>query len=402
MGPDDTVYSYGDTYDPTACNGIDAFGRPNFHLAPTGAFPRCTNEWGLFDINGNLWEQIAGGTDMTVRGGAYNCSDSASLHRCRYPSGSFTPSARGFRCCLTPAATEPDSGAEEQGMQDGAPGGDGGSCAGDEQASNPSASDAPTTEPDADSGPEGDSGPSPSDTAGDPGGCPDDMVPSAAACVDRYEASRPDATATSAGVDNSHATSRPGVLPWYVNPMSAEALQQFAIACSAAGKRLCTAGEWLDSCEGPAGTTYAFGNSFDPLTCNSVDSYCQTCCDILGDVPSCPTGGNCGYSAELSTSPYTPETCFITAEYGRSSCHVCFHVMPTGSFAECTDAYGAYDVNGNVWEAVPVSTSVDARGYQVRGGAFNCGNPTQRFRCDFNATWSALYAGFRCCRDRGP
>jgi hypothetical protein len=53
--------------------------------------------------------------------------------------------------------------------------------------------------------------------------------------------------------------------------------------------------------------------------------------------------------------------------------------------------------NGNVWEVVP---SGDSRGYQVRGGAFNCGAPSQRFQCDYNAGWNDLYAGFRCCQDR--
>ncbi len=110
-GPDDTVYSYGDTYQPTACNGIDAFGRSSFHLMPTGSFPSCTNEWGLFDINGNLWEHVHGGENATVRGGAYNCGDSAAFHRCDYVPGNWTPSARGFRCCMTPENSEtPDAG----------------------------------------------------------------------------------------------------------------------------------------------------------------------------------------------------------------------------------------------------------------------------------------------------
>jgi hypothetical protein len=109
-GSQRTAYSYGNTYDPTACNGIDTFGRSQFHLMPTGAFSACVSEWGAFDLNGNLWEHVSGGSDQTVRGGAYNCSDSAALHRCDYVPGSWTPSARGFRCCLSPAAaTDPNS-----------------------------------------------------------------------------------------------------------------------------------------------------------------------------------------------------------------------------------------------------------------------------------------------------
>jgi hypothetical protein len=93
------VYAYGNTYDPTACNGIDAFGRNAFHLTPTGSFPRCVSPEGAYDLNGNLWEHVNGGSDFTVRGGAFNCSDSATLHRCDYIPGSWAPLARGFRCC---------------------------------------------------------------------------------------------------------------------------------------------------------------------------------------------------------------------------------------------------------------------------------------------------------------
>lgn len=115
-GPDRSVYAYGNVYDPQACNGIDAFGREAFHLAATGSFPRCASAWGAFDLNGNLWEHLAGGSDQSVRGGAYNCSDSAALHRCDYVPGSWAPSARGFRCCLAPASAI-DGGAQVHAMR---------------------------------------------------------------------------------------------------------------------------------------------------------------------------------------------------------------------------------------------------------------------------------------------
>jgi formylglycine-generating enzyme required for sulfatase activity len=99
-GLEKTVYAYGSSYSPTTCNGIDAFGGYTFHVAPTGSFPGCTNAWGVFDMNGNVWEHVAGGTDTTIRGGAYNCSDSVTYHRCDYIPTIWTPSAKGFRCCV--------------------------------------------------------------------------------------------------------------------------------------------------------------------------------------------------------------------------------------------------------------------------------------------------------------
>lgn len=148
-GPDNAVYAYGNTYDPGTCNGIDAFGRSNFHLAPTGSFPQCTNEWGLFDINGNLWEHVSGGSDQTVRGGAYNCGDSAALHKCDYVPGDWSPSARGFRCCLTPVSTTDDGGrtdADGAYLDGGDPSpSDGGGCVGEEDGGEPDGGDSGDT-----------------------------------------------------------------------------------------------------------------------------------------------------------------------------------------------------------------------------------------------------------------
>lgn len=205
--------------------------------------------------------------------------------------------------------------------------------------------------------------------------CPEDMalVPlgnGKGVCMDRWEASRADATADSAGVSEV-ASSRPGVIPWYVTTMSLAALDAFEAGCKAAGKRLCSKEEWFEACNGPDNTVYFFGNTWDPEVCNCVDTFCDDWCLEKGISP-CNTNENCGYQ------------------------YYCFHVVPTGTFPNCTNAYGLFDVNGNVWEVVPVNNE---RGYEVRGGAFNCGNPSVRLRCDFNAGWDQLYAGFRCCKD---
>ena len=111
QGPARTVYAYGDTYQKKVCNGIDAFDNWQFHLETTGSFPGCMNKWGIFDMNGNVWEHTAGGTGMTIRGGAYNCSDSRTLHRCDYIPGNWTPTAQGFRCCADGVPVTVDAGA---------------------------------------------------------------------------------------------------------------------------------------------------------------------------------------------------------------------------------------------------------------------------------------------------
>jgi len=204
--------------------------------------------------------------------------------------------------------------------------------------------------------------------------CPCDMVPVGARyCIDRYEASRADATSTHPGLDESHATSRAGVLPWMASPMTADRFFEFQAACEAAGKHLCGREEWFAACSGPApGTTYVYGNTFDREVCNCVDTFCDDYCAESGIPPeSCDTGTNCGY------------------EYR------CFRAVPTGTFPACTNRYGSLDMNGNAWEVVP--SDADPRGYEIRGGAFNCASPAVRLRCAYNADWDDLYAGFRCC-----
>ncbi len=122
IGQQESVYSYGDDYNPTTCNGIDTYcycdvgpcatadpcpyphcwgtcGAPPLHLDLTGSNPGCTNSYGVFDMNGNIWEHVLGGDNTTIRGGAYNCGDSEAYHRCDYIPGTWSPSARGFRCC---------------------------------------------------------------------------------------------------------------------------------------------------------------------------------------------------------------------------------------------------------------------------------------------------------------
>jgi len=177
--------------------------------------------------------------------------------------------------------------------------------------------------------------------------CPEEMVPvrtaSGSYCIDRWEASRPDATASAFGIDPSYATSRPDVLPWPW--MSARVtLADARAACTAAGKRLCNAAEWVGACRGPDDTEYSYGDTYDPLICNGIDTF--------------GAGG--------------------------------FHYTPTGSFPGCTNEYGVFDINGNVWEMADDGL--------VRGGAYNCIDSRTLHMCSFTIDPMRVNAiGFRCC-----
>lgn len=176
--------------------------------------------------------------------------------------------------------------------------------------------------------------------------CPDGMVSiEDTYCIDAYEASKPDATATSEGSDTSRAESKAGVRPWRIGDNNAGA----QAACEAAGKRLCTAAEWEFSCHGVNNTVYGYGDTYDPAICNGLDTF-----------------GNPG-----------------------------FHIMPTGSFPGCTNGWGVYDMSGNLWEH-----TADGSGRTVRGGAFNCVDSAGNHRCSYVPTsWTPSAMGFRCCAD---
>ena len=127
--------------------------------------------------------------------------------------------------------------------------------------------------------------------------------------------------------------------------------------------------------------SYIYGNTFDPEVCNSVDTYCDNYCAENGiPLEECNTNTNCGYSCGSAGDDVD-----------------CFHIDPSGSHTACTNVFGTFDVNGNVWEVVP--SEEDPRGYEVRGGAFNCASAQTGFNCNYNADWTSLYAGLRCCKD---
>jgi len=430
-GKDKTEYAYGDQYEPKTCNGIDAFEAPEiFHLAPTGSFPDCHNGWGVYDLNGNVWEHTQKGSGKTVRGGAFNCSDSAKLHKCDYIPGNWTPAALGFRCCATPQrerdseyidndagigdvgnnddssqdqfvdggvvvdyAAEEESSFDEGGItEDENTGSDGGpgdtSLDSDSGLSDDLVEDGGTTNDggtgdttlDSDSGLLDDlveDGLTDSITTDSNVKCPPDMALVNNFCIDLYEASRSDATENHIGNDTSGAYSRPGVIPWF--PVTRAIAQK---ACAAAGKRLCKSQEWLGVCQGSKSSNYSYGDKYDPAVCNGIDKYCYchqgSACQ---NVTSCPYP-HCYHQASSSGNP-------------SGGCGANFHVDPTGNSPNCASDYGVYDLNGNVWEVVDHGDNKE----HFRGGAYNCYNSEQLHRCDYDADWGPSAKGFRCCKD---
>ncbi len=201
-------------------------------------------------------------------------------------------------------------------------------------------------------------------------GCPGGMASiNDLFCIDRYEASRPDATTASTGSDESRATSRSGVQPWKVTTKS-----EAETACEAAGKRLCTEDEWYTTCIGPSETAYAYGDEYEPTTCNGIDANCD-CHGSTNEDCACDDHGG----------PYAG--CYY-------DCGGSYGMEVTANRSGCTNSYGVWDINGNLWEYVESSAE-----YPVRGGAYNCGDSASYHRCDYEPGWNPSARGFRCCHD---
>ncbi len=169
------------------------------------------------------------------------------------------------------------------------------------------------------------------------------MIESLWVCIDRWEASRPDATSASQGTGAGAARSVAGVIPW-----SDVSWTGAANACTLAGKQLCTAEEWSAACSGPLEYTYPYGFSYNPDACNGGDHGAQG-------------------------------------------------VVPTGSMLNCEGGYdGIFDMSGNLWE-----WNADCQGDQCTqmGGAWYIAGNNISCETSRNDDKSASgpNVGFRCC-----
>jgi hypothetical protein len=199
----------------------------------------------------------------------------------------------------------------------------------------------------------------------DPDRIVDDMVHVTAGGMDfwiyRHEASRVDATQSSGGTKTLRACSKPNVIPW-----TRVSLQNARAACQEAGYRLCTEAEWQAACEGSSGSTYPYGEMYEPDACNGAD---------YDAVP----GGDIDNA-----------------------------VIPTAALPMCTSGPGALDLSGNVkeWTDDRRGTTDDGTPiYVVRGGSFE--SPRLGLTCQTDlsrATADSVLGGlgFRCCSDEAP
>jgi len=195
--------------------------------------------------------------------------------------------------------------------------------------------------------------------------------------VMRYEASRPDASASSSGTVSTVACSTPNVMPWTTVTWAAAnaaccALNPSGACTGTTGWRLCDAPDWQNACDGPAVTPCRWGYSpagtcstSAPLTCNGEE-----------------------YDAS-STTAGDQDALFTT---GSPTFPMCF--------ANWGSAGNAYDMSGNAKEWTYTPSPSDASVHFIRGGSYTNVEPGRA--CDFaftvgSSTFAFPNTGFRCC-----
>jgi formylglycine-generating enzyme required for sulfatase activity len=213
------------------------------------------------------------------------------------------------------------------------------------------------------------------------GPCPDDMaLVDGRFCVDKWEASLVEMTADgerpfspyqspdSAGVP-VRAVSVPGVVPQgYISRDMADQ------ACQVSEKRLCAEDEWIQACQGDPPRAFPYGDTRQKGACN--DSGISPLHVYYAEAPETYTGGPMN-DARLNQTPNT--------------------VAKTGEYARCTNAFGVFDMVGNLHEWV-MSTRPTFRGGYYQDTHIN-GDGCAYHTTAHAAGYHDYSTGFRCCAD---
>jgi len=205
-------------------------------------------------------------------------------------------------------------------------------------------------------------------------------------CVDRWEASL--VQRVPGGVEKAwspflpidgresgvRAVSRPGVIPQgYISG------RQAAEACSASGKRLCSADEWEHACRGPSNFQFPYGAERRAGACND---------DVRPVHPVAEVSQLLGIQRDRMWREAMNET--LINQLPDT-------LLPTGSRAECTNAYGVYDMVGNLHEWIDDPDGTFRGGYYMDTTKNGDGCSYRTMAHDF--TYHDYSTGFRCCMD---
>ena len=219
-----------------------------------------------------------------------------------------------------------------------------------------------------------------------PKGCPPGMAPipndAGGFCIDRYEAGvvevvgkktkahSPFEPVTSKRV---RAVSQKGIVPQgYISAVEAKA------ACEEAGKRLCTTDEWLKACQGKTASKYPYGDDEVKGRCNGDGTRKHPVVELFGPGQDTFADHAKMNDPRLNKLPGT--------------------LSKTGAHAKCKNAWGVYDMVGNLHE-----WTSDATGAAQFKGGYYMDTHQNGDGCFYKTTahgpaYHDYSTGFRCCK----
>lgn len=217
--------------------------------------------------------------------------------------------------------------------------------------------------------------------------CPSEMaLVDNRVCIDRWEASlvervpgEPDRVWSPFLAIDGHEGSVRAVSRAHVVPQGYISGEQAALACKASGKRLCSAGEWESACRGPVHTAFPYGDARRSGACND---------DIRAVHPVVEIGTSLGLD---------PTTWWRDAMNNPQINQLPASLLATAERVECTNAYGVFDMVGNLHEWIDDPSGTFRGGYYMdttlNGDGCSYQTTAHNFRYHDYST------GFRCCMD---
>ncbi len=216
------------------------------------------------------------------------------------------------------------------------------------------------------------------DAPTEPSPCPQDMVDLGSYCMDLYE-----------------APNREGARPLVMYTFT-----EASAWCQARGKRLCFDDEWTEACEGPAMTSYPYGDTHEPGTCNDDKVwkvYNQT--QLNGWPWNLPASSIDKLSDLLDAARQASTAGSVAADEVQSL----YQGDPSGTHADCTNSDGVFDLCGNVeeWTRRRDGGTTNFHG-SLKGRYWAEARTCQSAVTTHGDAFRFYEIGFRCCSDLPP